>query len=239
MVYLNCGANHLTALDVSSCPYLEQFTCGSNQLTELNLSNNSAVSTLSCSENPLSALDVSACRALEQLICSDCGLSELDVTQNTNLRLLRCTGNRLTELDFSHNPQIQFNAIHTEGSGYIGTDFSFSGMNIYHTACAEPMPGAAFVGWYNDDGELITEAEAISSSQGPANVIARFTEAAALPGDVNNDGFVNANDALMVMRAALGLAPAMGPEADVNGDGFVNANDALLILRVALGLASL
>ena len=57
-----------------------------------------------------------------------------------------------------------------------------------------------------------------------------------LPGDVDGNGSVNANDALTVLRAALGLVDEVGSEGDVNGDGVVNANDALMILRAALGL---
>ena len=57
-------------------------------------------------------------------------------------------------------------------------------------------------------------------------------------GDVDGDGSVNSNDALMVLRYALGLIPTL-PDmaaADVNGDGQIDANDALLIVRMALGL---
>ena len=63
-----------------------------------------------------------------------------------------------------------------------------------------------------------------------------------LLGDVNGDGSVNANDALLLMRYALGLVPASALDltvADVNHDGNVNANDALMIMRYALGLAPL
>jgi len=61
-----------------------------------------------------------------------------------------------------------------------------------------------------------------------------------LMGDVNGDGIVNANDALMIMRAALSiitLTDDQATAADVNGDGVVNANDALMVLRMSLGVA--
>ena len=63
--------------------------------------------------------------------------------------------------------------------------------------------------------------------------------AAGLTGDANGDGEVNLQDALVVLRAALGLielGPAAETVSDVNGDGAITIDDALLILRFALGL---
>ena len=61
-----------------------------------------------------------------------------------------------------------------------------------------------------------------------------------LLGDVNSDGFVNANDALLLMRYALGLVSASQLDlsvADYNQNGTTDANDALAIMRHALGLS--
>lgn len=58
-------------------------------------------------------------------------------------------------------------------------------------------------------------------------------------GDVDGSGAVNANDALLVLRYALGLVPDTALDlraADYDENGAVDANDALLILRRALGL---
>ena len=58
-------------------------------------------------------------------------------------------------------------------------------------------------------------------------------------GDVNGDGVVDSVDALMCLRAALGLISLEGSSvlaADVNGDGEVTSEDALMILRRALGI---
>ena len=58
-------------------------------------------------------------------------------------------------------------------------------------------------------------------------------------GDLDQGGAVDANDALLVLRGALGLA-TLSPEqlslADIDGDFNCSANDALAILRRALGL---
>ena len=61
-----------------------------------------------------------------------------------------------------------------------------------------------------------------------------------LKGDVNNDGNVRSNDAILALRIASGLiepTPEQRQAADMNGDGMVRSNDAILILREAAGLA--
>ena len=63
---------------------------------------------------------------------------------------------------------------------------------------------------------------------------------AAIPGDVNGDGRVNARDARLLLRYAAGLLDEQMLDmaaADINGDGRVNARDARAILRAAAGLA--
>ncbi len=63
---------------------------------------------------------------------------------------------------------------------------------------------------------------------------------APITGDADGNGFVDANDALAVMRYALGLIDAIDfTAADVDGSGSVDANDALIIMRAVLGLAAL
>jgi hypothetical protein len=59
-------------------------------------------------------------------------------------------------------------------------------------------------------------------------------------GDANVDGVVDLNDALLVLRCAMGLvAPTSENIAhgDMNGSGALETNDALTILRIALGIA--
>lgn len=56
-------------------------------------------------------------------------------------------------------------------------------------------------------------------------------------GDVNKDGRVNAADATLVLKHAVGLITLSGDDfdrADINGDGKVNAKDATKILRIAV-----
>ena len=63
-------------------------------------------------------------------------------------------------------------------------------------------------------------------------------QSTALMGDADGNGTVNANDALMILRYALGIISSLPhPEnCDVDGNGSINANDALMVLRYSLGI---
>jgi hypothetical protein len=57
-------------------------------------------------------------------------------------------------------------------------------------------------------------------------------------GDVNNDGRIRSNDAILALRIAAGLLEPTEYQrqaADMNGDGKIRSNDAILILRIAAG----
>ena len=60
-----------------------------------------------------------------------------------------------------------------------------------------------------------------------------------LLGDVNNNGIVEAEDALLVLRHSMNiyqLSDNQLPRADMNGDGIINFDDAVLIIRNALDI---
>jgi hypothetical protein len=71
---------------------------------------------------------------------------------------------------------------------------------------------------------------------------AEFTvEAIVLLGDVNDDGAVRSNDAILALRIAAGLMEPTEYQkqaADMNGDGEIKANDAIRVLRKAAGLTA-
>ena len=57
------------------------------------------------------------------------------------------------------------------------------------------------------------------------------------PGDVNNDGIINAKDSLAILKQFLGMETLTNSAvADFNGDGFVNSKDSLEILKKYLGM---
>lgn len=90
---LNCTANRLTALDVSSNTALKQLYCGKNRLTSLNVNGNAALKDLLCFKNRLTALDVSENTALTYLDCSNNQLTSLDISKNTQLHTLYADNN--------------------------------------------------------------------------------------------------------------------------------------------------
>lgn len=104
----------------------------------------------------------------------------------------------------------------------------------YGNSASAPEPpvheGYTFVGW-DKDFSVITGAldiYTIYELSGPPQ-----------PGDVNMDGQITANDALAILRHALGVAPLDETQqqyADLDGNGTITANDALVVLRMSLGL---
>ena len=62
-----------------------------------------------------------------------------------------------------------------------------------------------------------------------------------IKGDVNRDGKIRSNDAILALRIAAGLMTPTDDQklaADMNNDGKIRSNDAILILRKATGLAA-
>ncbi|MBO4878851.1 MAG: Ig-like domain-containing protein [Clostridia bacterium] len=60
-----------------------------------------------------------------------------------------------------------------------------------------------------------------------------------LPGDIDQNGTVNVTDAVMALRAAMGLITLDDLQTeigDMDGDGRITVTDALTIMRIAMGL---
>ena len=73
-------------------------------------------------------------------------------------------------------------------------------------------------------------------------VIPNGDEPTGMLGDVNGDGTINTEDALIALRYALGITSSIPDDwfyrGDVDGNGVIDTTDALLILRYALGIIS-
>jgi len=60
-------------------------------------------------------------------------------------------------------------------------------------------------------------------------------------GDANEDGSINAGDAILILRYSVGLSTVSDAQklaCEVNNDGSINAGDAIQILRYSVGLSS-
>ena len=236
--YLNCGLNELTELDISDCGLLELY-CGANRLTSLDVTGCHGLHYLFCENNELAELDLSNNTEIEMLGCENNVLTNLDVSANRELAFLWCFGNRLSSIDLTHNPRIFSDMISADGDGCVGYTWGYDEGDFVGPV-AEPMPGASFEGWYTEDGAFLSDNPELSDNGGKKRVVARFGKADYhLAGDADGSGIVNASDALMILRAALGLIEL--PEealavSDVDHNGTITAGDALLVLRYALGL---
>ena len=197
------------------------------------------MTTLLCSWSELEELNAAGLAALEHLDARQSALKELDITGCTALNVLYCNDTMLTELDTSTCPELYFDHIRAEGGGYIGS--SGGGMYGWMTAIAKPSAGSEFLGWFSESGELISSELSLSENQtAERSIVARFTEPQPIPGDVNGSGAVDVADAVIVMRASMGLIELTEQQfaaGDINGDGQINITDAVTLLRMAMGIA--
>ncbi len=117
--------------------------------------------------------------------------------------------------------------VNTEGNGaalgggnYINGEFAL--------VTATPASGAEFVGWYNGDECISTEEQYRFLVTEDISLTAVF-EGGDVPGDLNDDGEVDASD-LTILARHVGKVETMEDEAalanaDVTGDGNVDASD--------------
>ena len=171
--------NLIGKLDVSNCTELVELDCGYNQLTELDVSNNTALVHLYCGDNQLTELDISNNTALEHLVCDNNQLTELDISNNTAMWILSCRNNQLTSLNLESSYSLSFLAdrVEAEGNGFIAVnlyseveDYTYFGY-VY----AEPKSGSTFIGWYDENGVLLSsEAEFDISDANSTVFIAKF-----------------------------------------------------------------
>ena len=156
--------NLIGKLDVSNCTELVELDCSYNQLTELDISNNTAMWYLDCGDNQLTELDVSNNTALEHLVCDNNQLTELDISNNTAMWILSCRNNQLTSLNLESSYSLSFLAdrVEAEGNGFIAVNlYSVVEDDTYFGyVYAEPKSGSTFIGWYDENGVLLSsEAE--------------------------------------------------------------------------------
>ena len=179
LVELDCSYNQLTELDISNNTAMWYLACGYNQLTELDVSNNTALVYLNCGYNQLTELDISNNTALEHLVCDNNQLTELDISNNTAMWILSCRNNQLTSLNLESSYSLSFLAdrVEAEGNGFIAVNlYSVVEDDTYFGyVYAEPKSGSTFIGWYDENGVLLSsEAEFDISDANSTVFIAKF-----------------------------------------------------------------
>lgn len=245
---LECSGNWLSELDVSVNTQLEVLYCGNNLLDTLDLVQNTKLTRLYCKNNEIAVLDLSNMPQLEVVNCSNNNITALDFSSSPLLWGVSCSYNKLTQIDFESNPAVLFDHVYTSGSGYVGYKNSSYEMPEEPGEAANSMlfattaNGSEFVGWYDLDGNLVSEQTLLLIDSSVRSVVAVFTGGEpqpALPGDADGNGTVNIADGITALRFTLGIideSAIVFEAADINGDGSVSVADAILILRIALGV---
>jgi len=92
------------------------------------------------------------------------------------------------------------------------------------------------------DYTIVLDAENIDGGAIPVRITVAVPRGGEMiKGDVNGDGRIRSNDAILTLRIAAELAEPDEYQkqlADMNNDGKVRSNDAILILRKAAGLTA-
>lgn len=144
---------------------------------------------------------------------------------------------------------IQTQKLKTGGlAGTEGVQFTVSSADIPAgiAVCFKADFAGRFANLYKSvDGKLVfmgcakldsTGKSTVPGIDGKGGYAVMLSELSALPGDMNNDGILNALDASEILKYAVGIsAGANLAAADLNGDGTVNASDAAAVLRRAVG----
>lgn len=153
--------------------------------------------------------------------------------------------NAVSDADFSILPG---NNDKSSLRGIPGADLKISGTDI--TAGLKLNFRKQFAGYFANlyrlaDGELrflkcarVGEDGSVilSGTDSQGEYIVMVCACSDLPGDMNNDGVLNALDVSAVLKYIVGMETAANPEvSDLNGDNTVNALDASVILKKAVG----
>ncbi|HYC00984.1 MAG TPA: hypothetical protein VEC57_17755 [Candidatus Limnocylindrales bacterium] len=109
----------------------------------------------------------------------------------------------------------------------VASDFNLSGQSGFNTSF-QPVNAQITISKIDCDGTIETTTTTTSSST--------TTLPAPVCGDFNNDGTLQASDALAVLRAAVGVLGCDLCVCDLDGNSSKTATDALIALRVAVGI---
>ncbi len=186
---LGCAGNGMKELNVSGLTELWMIECQENDLASLDLRDTS-IQDLYCNDNMLEEILVPENSNVQWLYCQNNRLSSLDIENMPNLNAFNGDGNLFEELlirggitEFSciGNPMKHMGLWHdsgsfelyTQGNGAIGAYYDYDVMK--YTAMAEACEGETFLGWYDEGGNLVSEAANFALDSAECVLYARFS----------------------------------------------------------------
>ena len=136
----------------------------------------------------------------------------------------------------------------SELRGIVGTSFEIFGANfpVAQTISFKTEHAGKFANLFKfeDDKPVFVTTVRIDADgkvklpdmSAEGEYVIMISEYSDLPGDMDNDGNVNVNDAIAVLKQAAGAKKGENPlVADMNNDDKINVLDAVLILKKAAG----
>lgn len=168
-----CG---MTSINVSGCSRLITLNCEGNGLNYLNVDGCSDLSGLICNNNELTALDLEDCISLKSLNCMNNDLTELDLTSSVELANLYTWNNPLKSVMLnSSGMEMSPVSVTAIENGSVPLDTIRIGDKTFLRAVALADNSYAFEGWYNGDGELVSDSiQYIMREPGQYELEARF-----------------------------------------------------------------
>lgn len=200
---IECQDNELTNLDFSAVPNIQDIFCYNNELTELRVPENSNVQMLICRNNRLTSLDLENMQELFILDGSNNLFESIELINYGNdvgdtvglgcVRLLDGPMKRFRISNYSADVELT-----TTGGGTIGV-YSRIGDDYYngepidddngipwdqisgYVFIASANEGETFLGWYDENGALVSDEIELKVENGEYKLQARFTETASTP----------------------------------------------------------
>jgi len=120
LLYLDCTANSISNLDLTSNTSLDVLRASNNNISFLNIASNIYLKELFCANNSLTSIDVSSNTELSKLFCNNNGLTNLNLSSNLDLTNLDCSSNTISTLNVDLNTELtNFNYANNANTGSI------------------------------------------------------------------------------------------------------------------------
>ena len=205
LLFVDLYHNEIEVVDVSGDSALRILGVQDNAIRSLDVRDLKCCQGIDAGKNRLSALDVSVNHELVELYINDNRFKEIDLAHNAKLKYFYCHNNRITALDTTHNPLLRHLdatgnpmkeirslapqrsealplSLTAEGRGTVGLKIN----PVYNAQWKEtgewqqtyfacPETGAAFAGWYDAQGALLSAEPVWQDEYGSSRILtARF-----------------------------------------------------------------